>query len=52
MNSLEEMFLDGMEIWVPEGNTKTLEELLTEPLDVIYLTRKQTERQVKEKSNE
>ena len=31
--------------WVPEGNTKTPEELLTEPLDAIYVTRKQVERE-------
>ena len=46
---LEKMFLNGMEIWIPEGNTKTLKELLTEPLDVLYVTRKQTER--KEEAN-
>ena len=32
-----------MVIYVPD--TKTLEEILTEPLDVIYVVRKQTERE-------
>jgi len=45
MNTLEQMFLEGMIIFVPEGNTKTLEELLNEPLDAIYITREQIERE-------
>jgi len=31
-------------IWVPDGYPKTLKELLSEPLDVIYIIRKQVER--------
>ena len=48
MNDLERMFLDGMEIYIPEGSTKTLEQILNEPLDVIYIVRKQAERDIKE----
>ena len=33
-------------IWVPDSNTKTLWELLSEPLDAIYITRRQIEREV------
>ena len=47
MNQLEKWFLQGMIVWRPKGNTETLEEILNVPLDVIYLTRKQTEREEK-----
>jgi len=43
---MERWYIDEeLTIFVPEGNTKTLEELLTKPLDVIYLTRRQVERE-------
>lgn len=45
MNLLEEMFLNGMAIWVPDGDDRSLEEMLNTPLDVIYMTREQTERE-------
>ena len=44
MNRLEQMFLEGMVIWVPEGCTKSLKKILTEPLDAIYIVRPQVER--------
>ena len=34
----------GFLVWVPDSNTKTLEKILTEPLDVIYIVRPQVER--------
>ena len=42
----EKAYLRGeLMIWVPDGDTKTLEQLLTKPLDAIYLTRRQVERE-------
>ena len=32
------------EIYIPDSSTKTLEEILKKPIDVIYIVRNQTER--------
>ena len=44
LTALEQLFLDGMVICIPDSNTKTLKQILREPLDVLYVTRPQVER--------
>lgn len=46
MNWLEKLFIEGqLEIWVPGSSNETLEQILSTPLDVLYVTRHQVERE-------
>ncbi len=42
---LLELMREGWVLWIPDSNTKPLKKLLSEPLDAIYIIRRQVERE-------